>query len=57
MCGDIKLNVGSDLVRRLGHNNLTTRKRYTILLGTDTNVLSYSLPDSQLPVPVKIRTD
>ena len=57
MSGDIKLNVGSDLVRSLGCNNLTTGKKFTLLLETDTNMLSYSLPDSQLPVPVKIKTD
>ena len=54
--GDIELNVGSDLVRSLGCNNLTTCK-FTLLQGTDTYMLSYSLPDSQLPVPVKIKTD
>ena len=44
--GDIKLNVGSDLLRSLGCNDLTTGKKFTLLLGTDTNVLSCSLPDS-----------
>ena len=54
--GDTKLNVGSDLVRRLGCNNLTTGKKFTLLLGTNTNILSYFLSDPQLPVaaPVKI---
>ena len=55
MSGDIKLNVGSDLVRSLGCNNLTTGKMFTLLLGT--NMISYSLPDSQLKVPIKIKTD
>ena len=55
--GDIKFNVGSDLARNLGCNDLTTGKKFTLLLGTDTNMLSYSLPDSGLPVPVKIKTD
>ena len=55
--GDIKLNVGFDLVRNLACNYLTTGKKFTLLLGTDTNMLSYSLLDSQLPVPVKIETD
>ena len=54
--GDIKLNVGSDLVRSLGCNDLTTGKKFTLLMGTDTNTLSYSFPDSQLPVPIKIKT-
>ena len=53
--GDIKLNVGSDLVRSLGCNDLTMGMKFTLLLGTDTNVLSYSLPDSGLSVPVKIK--
>ena len=55
--GNIKLNVGSDLIRSLGCNDLTTGKKFTLLLETDTNVLTYSLPDSGLPVPVKIKTD
>ena len=29
----------------------------TLPLGTDTNMLSFSSPDSGLPVPVKIKTD
>ena len=55
--GDIQLNVGSDLVRRLECNDLTTGKKFTLLLRTDTNMLSYSVPDSQFPVPIKIKTD
>ena len=57
MSGDIKLNVVSDLVRSLGCNNLTKSKTVALLLGSDTNVLSYSLPDSQLKVPAKITAD
>ena len=53
--GDTKLNVGSDLIRSLGCNNITTGKKFTLLLGTDTNMLSYSFPNSGLPVPVKIK--
>ena len=45
--GDIKSNVGSDVVRNLGCNDITTGKKFTLLLGTDTHMLSYSLPDSQ----------
>ena len=55
--GDIKLNVGSDLVRCLGCNYLTTGKKFTLLLGSETNVLSYSLPDSQLNVNIRIKID
>ena len=34
--GDIKLNGGSDLVRSLGCNDLSTGKKFILLLGTDT---------------------
>ena len=55
--GAIKLNVVSDLARSLGCNDLTAGKKFTLLLGSDTNVLSYSLPNSHLKVPIKIKTD
>ena len=42
--GDIKLSIGSDLVRSLECNDLTARKKFTLLLGTDTNMLTYSVP-------------
>ena len=55
--GDIKLNVSSDLVRSLGCNDLSAGKKFTLLLETDTNKLRYSVPNSGLPVPIKIKTD
>ena len=55
--GDIKLNVGSDLKRSLRGNDLTAGKKFTLLLGTDINKPIVFLPDSGLPVPVKIKTD
>ena len=55
--GDIKLNVGSDLASSLRCNDLTSGNKFTLLLGSDTNMLSYSAPNSGLPVPVKIKTD
>ena len=57
MSGDIKLSVGSDLVRSLGCNNLSAGKKFTLLLGTDANMLMYTIPNSGLPVPIKIKTD
>ena len=33
--GDLKLSVGYDLVRSLECNDLTTGKKFTLLLGTD----------------------
>ena len=55
--GDIKLNVGSDLVSSLGCNDLTAGKKFSLLLGSDTYMLSYFAPNSGLPVPLKIKTD
>ena len=54
---DIKLRVGSDLVSSLGCNDLTAGKKITLLIETETNMLTYSVPNSGLPVPVKIKTD
>ena len=56
MSGDIKLNVGSDLARSLGCNDLTAGKKFALLLVSDTNMLSHSAPNSGLPVPIKIKT-
>ena len=42
--GDIILNIGSDLVRSLGYKDLTNGKKFTLLLGIYTNMLSYFLP-------------
>ena len=55
--GDIKLSVGYDLVRSLGCNDISAAKKFILLLGSDTNIQSYSVPNSGLPVPIKIQTD
>ena len=57
MSGDIKLNVGSDLVRTLACNDLSAGKKFTLLLWTDTNKPTYAVPNSGLPVPIKIKTN
>ena len=55
--GDVKLKFGPELVRSLGCNDLSADKKFTLLLGTDTNMLTYTIPNSGLPVPIKIKTD
>ena len=55
--GDIKLSVGSAMVRSLGCNDFSAVKKFALLLVTDTNMLTYSVPNSGLPVPIKIKTD
>ena len=54
---DIKLSVSSDLVRSLGCNDLSTGKKFALLLWSDKNMLTYSIPNSGLPLRVKIKTD
>ena len=54
MSGDIKLSIGSDLVKSLGCNDLSAGKTFTLLRGTDSNI---SVLNSELPVPIKIKTD
>ena len=53
----IKISVGSDLIRSLGCNDLSAGNMFTLLLRTDTNMLTYSAPNSGLPVPIKIKTN
>ena len=55
--GDMTLNVGSDLVRSLGCNDLSAGKKFILLLGSDKNMLTHFVPNSGLQVPVKIKTD
>ena len=45
------------MVRSLGCNDLSAGKKFTLLLGTDTNMLTHPIPNSGLPVPIKIKTD
>ena len=57
MSGDIQLNIGSDLGRSLGCNDLGAGKKIILQLVIDTNMLTYSVQNSGLPVPIKIKTD
>ena len=43
--------------RSLGWDNLSAGKKFALLLGSDRNMLSYSVPNSGLPSPVKIKAD
>ena len=44
-------------LRSLGCNALSAGKKFILLLESDTNMLSYSVPNLGLPVPIKINTD
>ena len=54
---NLKLKFASDLVRSLGCCDLSAGKKFTLPLGIDTNMLTYTIPNSGLPVPIKIKTD
>ena len=54
--GDRKLSVGSDLVRSLGCNELSAGKQFALLLGSDSNMLTYSVNNLGLPVSMKIKS-
>ena len=45
------------MVKSLGFNDVSAGKKFALLLVTDTNMLTYSIPTSGLPVPFKIKTD
>ena len=45
------------MVGSLGCNDLSAREKFTRLLGTDTNMVTYSVPNLGLPVYIKIKTD
>ena len=50
----IQLNVGSHLVRHLGCNDRSADQKFTLLLWSDTNMLSYSVPNLGLPMHIKM---
>ena len=53
---DILLKVGSDSVRRLGCSDLRKGNKFTLVLGTDANTLSFSIPNQLALLPVKLDT-
>ena len=54
--GDIKVNFGSDLIRSIGCDYVGACKKFTLLLGSQSNTLSFSLlnpPTQKIPVKLK----
>ena len=45
------------MAKSLGCNDLTAGEKFILLLGSDTDMVSYFASNSGLPVPVKIKTD
>ena len=57
MSGDVVLRIGSDLVRILGCDNLSAGKKFILILGSYSNMLTYSLPRPFLLTPIELKTD
>ena len=54
--GDIKLSVVSDLERSIGCDDLRKGKKFALLLGSNLNILSFTIPDPFALLPVKLKT-
>ena len=52
-----KIKIWFWLGRCLGCSDLSAGKKFILLLGTNTNMLTYTIPNSWLPVPIMIKTD
>ena len=51
--GDVVLRIGSDLVRILGCDNLNAGKKFILMLGSYSNMLTYSIPKPFLLTPIE----
>ena len=57
MSGDAVLRIGSDLVRNLGCDNLSAGKKFILMLGSYSNMLTYSIPKQFVLTPIELKTD
>ena len=55
--GDVVLRIGSDLVTLLGCNNLSACKKFILMLGSYSNILTYSIPKPFVSTPIELKTD
>ena len=53
--GDVVLRIGSDLVRILGCENLSEGKKFILMLGSYSNMLTYSIPKSFVLTPIELK--
>ena len=51
------LRFDSDLVRILGCDNLSAGKKFILLLGSYSNMLTYSIPKPFVLTPIELKTD
>ena len=55
--GDVVLRIDSDLLRILGCNNLSASKKFILILGSYSNMLTYSIPKPFVLTSIELRTD
>ena len=57
MSGDVVLRIDSDLVGILGYDNLSAGKKIILMLGSYSNMLTYSIPKPFVLTPIELKTD
>ena len=57
MLGDVVLRISSDLVRILGCNDLSAGKKFILMLGLYSNMLTYSILKTFVSTPIELKTD
>ena len=57
MSRDVVLRIGSDFVRILGCDNLSACKTFILMLGSYSNMLTYSIPKTFVLTPIELKTD
>ena len=55
--GDVVVSIGSDLVRILECDNLSAGKTFILMLGSYSNILTYSIPKPFVLTPIELKTD
>ena len=55
--GDVVLRIGSDLIRILGCYNLSAGKKFILMLGSYSNMLTYSILKPFVLTPIELKTD
>ena len=55
--GSVVLSIASDFVRILGCGNLSAGKKFILMLGSYSNMPTYSIPKPFVLTPIKLKTD
>ena len=55
--GDVVLRIGSELVWILGCDNLSACKKFILMLGSYSNMITYSIPKLFVSTPIELKTD